>query len=810
MKKYLPIVFLFALIGLWACDNDDPAADIQAEAEISLDEDFYLSESDNVQTFTVTTNKAWAISGANDHDWLSIEPSAGGSGTHTVTIKSKSNTSYSYRKATLAFICGTLKKEFSVTQVQNDALTLSAPSFEMSSDGGEIEVIVKSNIDFAVEIPAGSEWIEQIPVTKSGGLVSHTLRFNVGEYNGTTSGREGSIIIKATKEDKSQTIVVTQDFLSGKLPNLVIEKEGSIQTVLASLTTQPDTVTTLNVVGKVDSIDIVYLSKLESLKELKMGRSDMAVSTSGKVRFPSKVLGDHSTLKNFTFPRNIEVIGAQALQNCKQIDCTLEFPENVISIEEKAFAGSTFKGSLELPEKLTSMGANAFDGCTALNGALIIPKTLTEIPAYAFNSCKNLIGQIYIPETVTSIGNRAFYDCQGFKDELIIPESVKSMGNSAFQNCIGLTSIKLSATLKEIPESAFRGCSALTGEIQIPTSILKIGSYAFNGCINITSVTLPDKLEEISSNAFQNCTNLTLSGFPNSLKTIGNYAFYSCKALAGELVLPTELEIVADYSFRDCSGLTSIKFGEKIKKINQHAFYGCTGIKELNLPSGLESIGAYAFRGLSITELNVPNGVKSLNGFAFCNQLTTVTVSETVTEIGTNAFQHCTSLNKITFKDNKVTTFANYCFGNTGFTSFECPESVTTFGTNVFASSQKLTSVRFPSALKNYPKGALTQTPIVQFEIPKGVTSVGESFFSSCTELKEVIIPASLGEIPNYFLSGCTKLTSLTVLAETPPSIQKYSIYNVNSGLEIFVPASSVNAYKAADYWKDYTIKAIN
>lgn len=787
MKKYLFFMILIALTGLCGCDSDEPVTDVEAEAELSLDEQYYLSESDNHRTFTVTANKAWAISGAGEHDWLSVEPCAGGAGTHTVTIQSKCNTTYSFRKASLLFSCGLLKKEFTVTQVQNDALILSAPSVEMSSDGGEFEVSIKSNIDFTVEISSGNDWITQMPDSReTRALDNHTLRFKVSEYYATDADREGTVTIKAADASKSQNITVTQTLLSGSLPNLIVEKTASAQTVLAALTHQPDTVTVLNVIGKVDSLDLLYLSALTSLTELRMGRSEMPVSPeSGKVRFPAKAFYSHPTLKSITFPRNLEVLGAQALQNCKALNCQPEFPESIVEIETKAFAGSAIKGSLLLPQNLTTMGANAFDGCTQLNGALVLPAGLTEIPACAFNSCSALIGELVLPETVSAIGDKAFNNCLSFKGELLIPVSVNSLGSAAFQNCAGLTSLKIDAALTEIPESLCNGCVAIEA-VQLPSSVLNIGSSAFGGCKGLESVNFSEKLTEIGEQAFSACTALTA------------------------LVLPAELQTIGNSAFRGCTGLQAITFGKKLQTIDQHAFNGCAGITDLNLPEGLQSIGPCAFMGVSITELVVPKGVEILNGFTGCLLLESVTVSETVTEIGATAFQNCSKLSNITFEGNKLTTFGDACFGYCGFTTFECPESVTTFGKDIFTACSQLTSVKFPASLKNYPDAALSQTAVTKFEFPEGVTSVGTSFFSMCVELQEVVLPESLKTLPNMFLYYCPKLSNLKVLSDTPPTMQPYSILLASPELVVSVPASSLEAYQGANYWKNFTIQAIN
>ena len=90
MKKNLLCVatLICGLLCFQACDDDTPASEEQARVEVSLQEDLYLNDEGDTQTFTISANKAWAIQGADNLKWLSVEPSAGGAGENTITIPS--------------------------------------------------------------------------------------------------------------------------------------------------------------------------------------------------------------------------------------------------------------------------------------------------------------------------------------------------------------------------------------------------------------------------------------------------------------------------------------------------------------------------------------------------------------------------------------------------------------------------------------------------------------------------------------------------------------------------------------------------
>lgn len=134
-----------------------------------------------------------------------------------------------------------------------------------------------------------------------------------------------------------------------------------------------------------------------------------------------------------------------------------------------------------IPDSVTSIGANAFKGCTGL-ASVTIPNSVTSIEGRVFDGCASLTS-ITIPNSMTSIGDKAFCGCTGLTS-VTIPNSVTSIGPSAFYGCTGLTSVT------------------------IPDSVTSIGSYAFYGCTRLTSITIPDSVTSIERNTFLKCTQL--------------------------------------------------------------------------------------------------------------------------------------------------------------------------------------------------------------------------------------------------------------------------------------------------------------
>lgn len=112
---------------------------------------------------------------------------------------------------------------------------------------------------------------------------------------------------------------------------------------------------------------------------------------------------------------------------------------------------------------------------------IVLPESLTSIGQEAFYGCSNLTG-VVIPAGVTSIGRDAFSFCMNLTDLPAIPESLTSIGDGVFNNC-GLTgSLTIPAHITSIGEMAFFNCSGLTGSLTIPASVTSIGAAAFYNC----------------------------------------------------------------------------------------------------------------------------------------------------------------------------------------------------------------------------------------------------------------------------------------------------------------------------------------
>ena len=532
---------------------------------------------------------------------------------------------------------------------------------------------------------------------------------------------------------------------------------------------------------------------------------------------------------------------------------------NITEIGEGAFSGCALMTSVSIPDSVTKVGRNAFSDCSSLTyrtyddvrylgnegNPYLVAVEIADTSAVQFN----------IHANARVIADYAFAGNTVLRAAYIPDGSVKYIGARAFYDCTSMTGITLGNGVENIGDNAFSNCNLLTS-IAIPGSA-SIGDYAFSSCYALTSITISDGVTNIGEGAFSSCTEVQKISIPSSLETVGDRVFNADKVtridfsgdleawlkvmslggmssfisedsaiylngeqLNGNIVIPEGITSIPSYAFTNFTQITSLTIPDSVTSIGSYILHGCTGIESLIIPNmtrilggyfgedprydsyntqvpdslktlvitGGESIPRHAFYGCSgLTSITIPDSVTSIGSSAFynCSGLTSITIPDSVTSIGSSAFFGCSGIiqkeNGVSYVDKWVIDCDNTVSqvqlrGDTagiaaqafsdcsGLTSITIPDSVTSIGSNTFSGCSGLTSITIPKSVTSIGSYAFSDcSGLTSITIPDSVTSIGSNAFSDCSGLTSITIPDSVTSIGSSAFRGCSGLTSITI-----------------------------------------------
>jgi len=509
----------------------------------------------------------------------------------------------------------------------------------------------------------------------------------------------------------------------------------------------------------------------------------------------------------------------------------------VVSVEASAFLNNTAITSVVLPDGITSIGENAFNGCESLTSVTFGKNSqVSSIGPGAFNYCYSL-ESITIPESVTNIGSDAFIYCYGLRSVTFGENSqLTSIGEGAFNWCESLESITIPASVTSIGEWAFVECYRLVevwnlsklnitagsedngyvgyyakrvetepsesyvytdengyviyydGKVKalinyignetkltIPAGITEINGYAFSYCESLKSITVPDSVTSIGDGAFNWCESLESITIPDGVKSIGNHAFAGCSALES-ITIPDSVLNIGDSAFEGCTALESITIPDSVLSIGYSAFEECTALKSITIPGSVLSIGQRTFAGCSgLESAIIADGVTSIGDDTFlnCTNLVNVSLPDSLTSIGSDTFYGCTNLQ--TYDDGTASYLGN---------------SENHYLVLVSVISKEITSFTIDDKTKFIWNGAFNGCrSLERVDIPDSILGIGHHAFQDCNSLTAIKIPYGITTIEEYTFYCCTNLKNITI-PDTVTFIDRAAFEGCNNLETISIPDS--------------------
>lgn len=498
----------------------------------------------------------------------------------------------------------------------------------------------------------------------------------------------------------------------------------------------------------------------------------------------------------YSVPNGVTVIGQSAFFSCSNL-VSVDIPEGVTAIGQSAFSGCSSLMSVDIPKSVTAIATWAFESTGIYENEENWKDDVLYVDDCLIKARTSLTGSLDMAEGTRLIADYAFYNCSGLTT-VDIPSSVTNIGRYAFSSCSSLTSIDIPSSVNNTGEYVFYNCSGLkSANINSRT----IGDYMFAYCSNLMSVTLGNGVASIGNSAFSGCSGLTSIDIPSSVNNIGVSVFYDCSGLKSANI---NSRVIGDYMFECCSNLMSAALGDNVVVIGHSAFLDCYSLTSVNIPNSVTTIRPYAFAGTALynNDMNWTNNVlyvdncliqaryglddayEVLNGtrviadeaFDYVD-IVSVDIPGSVQNIGYLAFGNCGDL-EVFNVDEK-----NSCYSSED---------------GVLFNADKTMLIQYPRA-----------KPATSYSVPESVNTIGDRAFYNCRNLESIIIGSGVTSIGADAFMDCYSLNEMLVKATTPPTIDPYSFHA--SGIEtIYVPAESLDAYKAAEVWNRFNLLPIS
>ena len=522
-------------------------------------------------------------------------------------------------------------------------------------------------------------------------------------------------------------------------------------------------------------------------------------------------------LKSITLPSSIKKLERGAFKNCTNLS-TLTINGNL----DNCSSYSTNSGNYSDSSVNNSVFYNT--GTNVNSFTVTFGPEVTRIPSYLFatgyardDNCYAHITSVKLSDSVRQIGAYAFGRC--YKLESVeVGEGLESIGEGAFARCTALPGIELNEGLKTISSYAFDNCSGLKS-ITLPSTVTTLKECAFRYCTGLAAVTINGNLD--------NCSSDSVNSGNFSDGCINNSVFYDAgtQGKAFTVTFGPKVTRIPAYLFATGEArsdnvyahITAVVLPDTVRRIGDYAFYRCYDLQSVTLGAGLESIGEGAFaRCTALAGIELNEGLDYIENYAFdnCTALKSITIPSSVTRLYDGAFRNCTGLSAVTFNgdledctSSSTTSFYTDDYSVFYNTGTNVDSFTVTFGPHV---------TRIPAYLFATGKAKTDKVyaHITAVFIPDTVEEIGEGAFYSCYDLASLLYGGSeqrwtwvkengVGK-NNGYLTGAAAVYNYALPAPIPRELEIMRITVHDGGGEI------VDAVPLGDFLATVTVKNLS
>lgn len=511
-------------------------------------------------------------------------------------------------------------------------------------------------------------------------------------------------------------------------------------------------------------------------------------------------------------------ISAYAFQRADDTITSVNIPDTVTEIRNRAFSACTKLSTVNFPTSLKTIGPSAFYNCD-LTGEINLPLGVETIDTSAFRDNEK-ITKVVLPSSITSLGLSAFGNTYGLIEiEYNIPaladlSSTSNVFNGAGTSGTGIT-VNIGSNVTKIPAYLFTGSTTSyrprITTVNIPSSVTYIGRYAFRNCSDLTEANFDVTSGWYYTSLSSATTGETISGLSDPataaeyLKT--NYASYYWKCNPSKAIsvysnntnlgtvigsgtynigdrvtltaTPTDIGRFVEWRSGSTTGTivsTSATYSFTLSSSSPTSYYAIfeenytilEGFTFNNLPSNTGELVSYTGTDANVV---IPSSYSKavIDGetvFIEGDDYTVTAIADASSNTSGAFYSARTTLRNVSIPDTVTKIGArafNYC---TSLAEITVPTSVTSIGEAAFFKCTSLNSVTFAgnSQLKVINQNAFSEcSSLTSITIPGSVTSIGNSAFSWCSSLTSITIPSSVKSIGDSAFYECSSLTSINI-----------------------------------------------